>query len=201
MKLFAIIANAQAGQLFDALGKNFGVGGETAAGATRYFVPAIRKAVELKTETLPGLIAVLDFLGARRHDRIIADPRMVGHPRVAEEGERILGFLFPNREFLKKLIAHRAEILKVDSGILESMLPFIAVLTIGAIEQRTRRPLAAVVQRLTNGAIEQRTLINPYSALAVQLKLRQQGNAWGLARMTGMFGGLFSRNERRPVAA
>ncbi len=66
MKLFAIIANAQAGQLFDALGKNFGVDGETAAGATRYFVPAMRKAVELKSETLPGLIAVLDFLGARQ---------------------------------------------------------------------------------------------------------------------------------------
>lgn len=198
MKLFAIIASTQSGQLFDALGQNFGVGGEAAAQATRYFLPVLRKAVERKAETLPGLIAVLEFLGARRHDRLIADPRMVGHPRVAEEGENILAFLFPNREFLKKIVLRRAETLRLDAGALERMLPFIAVLAIGAIERRTRRPLAAIVQRLTNGAIEQRGLINPYAALAVQLRLRQQNAQGGLARM---FGGLFGRQERRAVAA
>jgi hypothetical protein len=201
MKLFAIIANAQAGQLFDGLGQHFGVGGDTAAQATRYFLPAIRKAVEMKAETLPGLIAVLDFLAARRHDRLIADPRMVGHPRVAEEGGRILSFLFPNREFLKKLVAHRAEVLQVKTEVVEAMLPFIAVLAVGAIEQRTRKPLGALVQRLTGGSIEQRTLINPYAALAVQLKLRQQSMSRGLSRVSGLFGGLFGRTERRAAAA
>ncbi|MDX2266411.1 MAG: DUF937 domain-containing protein [Hyphomicrobiales bacterium] len=196
MKLYRIIAEAQSGRVFETMGQTFGLSDEMAAQVVRYFLPPIRKVLERRCETLDGMISVLEFLGSRRCDRVMEDARMFGHARVSDEGERIVNYLFGDTGYARKLIEKRAKVLGVDAAALEKMLPFIAVLAIGAVEKRTRRPLGAVLQRIAKGETDPKDLLNPYSALAAHLRLRRDGERAGARRPT-LFGSLFTRAEPR----
>ncbi|MBC8048890.1 MAG: hypothetical protein H7X92_01930 [Chitinophagales bacterium] len=199
MKLFSIIADTQSGRAFENMGQTYGLSDEMAAQVTRYFLPPIKKVLSRRSETVDGMVSVLEFLGSRRCDRVMEDARMFGHPRVAEEGERILAYLFGDSGHTAKLIDKRARALQVEPRVLDQMLPFIAVLAIGAVEKRTRRPLGAVLQRMAKGATEPRDLLNPYAALAQHIKKRDAGGKNG-GRRSFIFGGLFAKTESRSAA-
>ncbi len=201
MKLFRIISNAQGGQIFLNMGQVFGLSDEMVAQAVRYFLPPIEKVIARRSESVDGLISVLEFLGSRRCDRAMADPRIFREQRVADEGQRILLYLFGKGGHVRKLIDNRARALQIDPEILEWMLPYIAVLAIGALEVRTRRPLGTVLHRLARGSLEPHTVLNPYVALAKQVKLRHEAMA-GLrqSRVTGFLGSLFGRSSAASAA-
>ncbi len=197
MKLFRIIAETQSGRTFENMGQTYGLSDEMAAQVTRYFLPPIKKVLTRRAETVDGMVSVLEFLGSRRCDRVMEDSRMFAHPRVGEEGERILAYLFGENGHTAKLIEKRATALQVEPRVLNQMLPFIAVLAIGAVEKRTRRPLGVLLHRMTKGAMEPRDLLNPYTALAAQIKKR--GDRSG-GKRPSLFGGLFAKTESRTAA-
>lgn len=205
MKLYSIIARAQGGQVFVNMGLAFGLSEELAAQVVRYFVAPIRKTIERRSESNKGLLSVLEILGSRHCDRYLSDPRMFGHPMVEEEGKRILSDVFLNPENINKVIANRARLLPATHAQLEAMFPYVAVMAIGAMEQRTRRPLEGVLRRITGGA-ETESTGNPYSELVTHLRRRDisfdrgagSGRTMGLV---GMLGALFSRSSApRPAA-
>jgi Bacterial protein of unknown function (DUF937) len=174
MKLFQIIASAQGSRAFSNMGQVFGFGDELMAQTVRYFIPAISKAIEKRAQTPEGLLSVLEFLGSRRYDRFLDDPRIFGHEQVLKDGERVLDYLFVREERIKKIIEKRAEVLPIDAATLKSILPYIAVMVIGAIEVRTRRPLGVIWHRITKGATDDRAIANPYLALAEHLKKQER---------------------------
>jgi hypothetical protein len=204
MKLYSIIANAQGGQVFVNMGSAFGLSEELAAQVVRYFVTPIRKTIEKRTESYKGLMSVLNFLGTRRCDRYLADPRMFGHPKVDEEGKLILSYVFHNMENIHKVVANRAKMLPVQPDQLEAMFPYVAVMAIGAMEFRTRRPLAGVAQRLLGEADDDDAIENPYAKLVSQLQQREnavEGENVRSSGFVGVLGSLFNRsNQPRPAA-
>jgi hypothetical protein len=203
MKLYSIIANAQGGQVFVNMGSAFGLSEELAAQVVRYFVTPIRKTIEKRAESYKGLLSVLNFLGLRRCDRYLSDPRMFGHPKVEEEGRQILGYIFNNAENIRKVVANRAKLLPVQPDQLDAMFPYVAVMAIGAMECRTRRPLAGVARRLSGDAAGEGPMENPYAELVSQLRRRAAapdagGRSSGFA---GVLGSLFGRSSPpRPAA-
>jgi hypothetical protein len=174
MKLFQIIANAQESRTFFNMGQAFGFSDELMAQAVRYFIPPMAKAIERRSQTPEGLLSVLEFLGSRRYGRFLEDPRIFGHDQVLKEGERVLGYLFAREDRIKRLVENRAQRLPIEPAVIHSLLPYIAVMVIGAIEVRTRRPLSVVWHRLTNGATDDRAIANPYLALAGHLKQQER---------------------------
>jgi len=174
MKLFQIIASAQNSRAFANMGQAFGFGDELMAQTVRYFIPAMSKAIEKRAQTPEGLLSVLEFLGSRRYDRFLDDPRIFGHAQVLQEGQRILEYLFVRDERINKMVDKRAEVLPIDAVTLKTMLPFIAVMVIGAIEVRTRRPLGVIWHRISKGATDDRAIANPYLALAAYLKKQER---------------------------
>ena len=174
MRVFQIIANAQGARIFSNMGEAFGFGDELMAQTVRYFVPPITKSIEKRAQTPEGLISVLEFLGSRRYDRFLDDPRIFGHAQIAQEGMRILDYLFVCKERLQKIIANRAQVLPIDPLTLEKLFPFIAVLAIAAIEIRTRRPLGLILYRVMKGAADEGAIANPFLALSQYLKKQEQ---------------------------
>jgi hypothetical protein len=156
------------------MGQAFGFGDELMAQTVRYFIPAISKAIEKRAQTPDGLLSVLEFLGSRRYDRFLDDPRIFGHTQVLQEGQRILDYLFVREERIKRIVDKRAEVLPIEAAALKGMLPYIAVMVIGAIEVRTRRPLGVIWHRISKGAIDDRAIANPYLALAEFLKKQER---------------------------
>src|SRR5271166_6300591 len=128
MRVFQIIASAQGAHIFSNMGQAFGFGDELMAQTVRYFVPPITKAIEKRAQSPEGLLSVLEFLGSRRYDRFLDDPRIFGHSQVLKEGERILDYLFVRQERIRKIIENRAKVLPIEAENLEKILPFIAVM-------------------------------------------------------------------------
>ncbi len=174
MRVFQIIASAQGARIFSNMGEAFGFGDELMAQTVRYFIPPITKSIEKRAQTPEGLVSVLEFLGSRRYDRFLDEPRIFGHAQIAEEGQRILDYLFSRKERIQKIIENRAKVLPIDPVTLEKLLPFIAVLAIGAIEIRTRRPLGLILYRVTKGATDDRAIANPFLALVQYLRKQEQ---------------------------
>jgi hypothetical protein len=174
MKLFQIIANAQGSHTFFNMGQAFGFSDELMAQAVRYFIPPMVKAIERRAQTSEGLLSVLEFLGSRRYGRFLEDPRIFGHDQVLKEGERVLGYLFAREERINRLVENRAQRLPIEPAVIHSLLPYIAVMVIGAIEVRTRRPLSVVWHRITKGATDDRAIANPYLALAGHLRRQER---------------------------
>ncbi len=202
MKLFIIISNAQSGRAFLNLGEAFGLSDEMAALAVRYVLPVMRKAIARRCETAEGVIGVLEFLGARRCDKIMQDVAMFTHPKAEAEGRAILSALFPSPAQLRKLVETRAKILPIEPERLERMLPFIAILFLGALERRTRRPLSAVLHRVTEGPLQPRDLVNPYASLARQLRRRKSypTGGWRRGGIAALLSAMLPRPESRPAA-
>ena len=174
MRLFQIIASAQSGHIFNNMAKAFGFSDELMAQAVRYFLPPIAKAIEKRSQTPDGLVSVLEFLSARRYDRFLDDPRIFGHAHVSQEGERILNYLFVREAKIQKIIDNRAKVLPIDAADLAKLFPMIAVIALGAVEVRTRRPLGVILHRLAKGTIDGRSIANPYLALAQHLKKEER---------------------------
>ena len=174
MRVYQIIANAQDARIFLNMGRAFGFSDELMAQTVRYFVPPITKAIEKRAQTPEGLMSVLEFLGSRRYDRFLDEPRIFGHAQVSEEGQRILDYLFVRKERIQKIIENRAQVLPIDPVTLGKIFPFIAVLAIAAVEIKTRRPLGLILYRITKGATDDNAIANPFFALVQYLKKQEQ---------------------------
>ncbi len=199
MRVFQIIANAQGARIFSNMGEAFGFGDELMAQTVRYFIPPITKSIEKRAQTPEGLISVLEFLGSRRYDRFLDEPRIFGHAQIADEGRRILDYLFSRKERIQKIIENRAKVLPIDPVTLERLLPFIAVLAIGAIEIRTRRPLGVILYRVTKGATDDRAIANPFLALVQYLRKQEQQQKESRKRRLFSFFGSGSETPARKV--
>ncbi len=190
MKLFQIIASAQGARIFSNMGQAFGFGDELMAQTVRYFIPPITKAIEKRSQTPEGLLSVLEFLGSRRYDRFLDDPRIFGHAQIAKEGQRVLDFLFERESRVHKIVENRARVLPIDPVTLQKLFPFIAVLAIGAIEVRTRRPLGVILYRVTKGATDDRAIANPFTALVQHLRKQERAQKdQRRRRLFSFFGG------------
>lgn len=204
MRLFRTIASAQGGRVFANMGATFGVNDELMAQVVRYFLPPLIKSISRRTETSQGLLYFLEFLGSRRNDRYLADPGIFGHPQVEAEGHVILATLFPNPAHLRKIIDNRAKVLPVPPQMLERMLPYVAIFALGAIENKTREPLRAILQRISQGRVDEMAMSNPYRALAGEIRRRRlTTRAQHQDRRTGlsaMIGSLFARVDTQRAA-
>jgi hypothetical protein len=204
MRLFRSIAGAQGGRVFANMGAAFGLNDELAAQVVRYFLPPITKAVGRRMEDARGLVYFLELIGSRRHDRYLADPGIFGHPQIEVEGRKILAALFPNAGHLQKIIGNRTRVLPIPPETLEMMLPYVAILALGAIELKTRQPMKDIIVRLLNGRADPVAAANPYRSLASEIRRRQaaaqvvdQDRRSGLS---AVIGALFARQDEQTAA-
>lgn len=174
MKLFQIIASAQNGRAFSNMSQALGYEDELLAKSTKYFIPVLTRALERQTQSAAGLQQVLEFFASRRFDRLLNDPRLFIHQNAKLEGERILDYLFGQETRIAKIVSNRAKVLAVPSNELRELFPVITVMIFGAVDIRTRRPMALILQRLTNGIADDRNAANPYLGVSQYLKNRER---------------------------
>jgi hypothetical protein len=208
MKLFRIVAGAQGGRAFANMAQAFGLSDEMSAQVVRYLIPPIAKSIQRRAQTAEGLLSVLEFMGSRRFDRFLDDPRVFGHPKVAEEGGRVIDYAIRDKGKVKRIIERRAKVLTIKEEQIEKLFPFVAVMAMGAIEARTRRPLGSILHRLNGGVTDARAVANPYLALAQMLrkKDREEQDARRkqerrALRLSDVFGGLVMRASGAQRAA
>jgi hypothetical protein len=203
MRLFRSIASAQDGRIFSNMGAAFGINDETAAQVVRYFLPPMHKAILKRMENTNGLILLLDLIGAHRHDRLLANPAIFGHPKIEAEGRAILATLIPNQAYIRKIIDNRTKVVPLSAETLEKMLPYVAILTLGALELKTRQPLKDILLRILKGRADPVGIENPYKALSSEVQRRRPGQQPAAipqerpSRLAAVIGSLFTRADAR----
>ena len=173
MRLFRSISSAQDGRIFDHMGAAFGINDELAAQVVRYFLPPWHKAMTKRMETPHGLMMLLELIGARRHDRYLADPGIFTQSQVEEEGRALLTTLIPNRNYIARIIENRTKVLPLHAQMLETMLPYVTIMVFGAVELKTRQPLKDVLVKILDGNVDPVAVSNPYRALANEIRERK----------------------------
>lgn len=203
MRLFRSIASAQNGQIFNHMGTAFGMNDELAAQVVRYFLPPLHKAMLKRMETPHGLMMLLELIGARRHDRYLADPRIFTDLQIEEEGRALLTTLIPNRNYIARIIENRTKVLPLPAETLEEMLPYVAILVFGAVELKTRQPLKKLVLRILGGKADPVALDDPFKTLANEIRLRKMAKGVEEEKRTSLAGVisiLFRKTDERRAA-
>lgn len=172
MKLFRIISNAQDGQVFANLGATVGLSEELTAQCVRSLSEPLVRAIDRRTREPEGVLALLDFFGRRRYDRVLTSVQIFGHPRSQIEGETIVLFLLETPAAIDELLREQQEALSLERELMQQILPYAAILVMGAVEHRLREPLQAIIQQLESEGLDSAAKHNPFAALAQIIRER-----------------------------
>jgi hypothetical protein len=172
MKLFRIIAGAQGGRVFANLGALVGLSEEDTARCAECLSEPLVEAVERRTSDREGVIELLDLFSARRYDRFLTSTQIFGHPRSGAEGQRILDFLIEDRETLDHIISVQQEKFGLERTTIEALLPYVAIMVMGAMEHRLHSPFTEIVDRLEDPELSAQAKRNPFVTLAEVLRSR-----------------------------
>ncbi len=172
MKLFRIIAGAQKGRVFANLGALVGLTEETTAKCVECLAEPLVDALGRRTSDRQGVIDLLDLFSARRYDRFLTTTQIFGHPRSAAEGQRLLDFLIGDRETLEHIIRTQQEKFDLERTTVEALLPYAAIMVMGAMEHRLRGPFVEIVKKLEDPELLKQAECNPFVTLADVLRSR-----------------------------
>lgn len=172
MKLFRIISGAQNGRVFANLGALVGLPEESTARCVECLSQPLVDALGRRTSDREGVIDLLDLFSARRYDRFLTTTQIFGHPRSATEGQRILDFLIEDRETLEHIIRAQQDKFGLERTTIEALLPYVAIMVMGAMEHRLREPFTEIVKKLDDPDLLKQAERNPFVTLADLLRSR-----------------------------
>ena len=174
------------------------------AQVVRYFLPPIVKSVTRRAETSSGLIYLLEFIGTGATTAISPTPASSCIRKWRRKAARYWPRCSPIRCICSKIVGNRAKVLPLRPEMLERMLPYVAILALGAIELKTRQPLKAVLLRILNGRADPVAMANPYKALAGEVRRRRVAelgrNKDRRSGLAAVFGTLFARSDAQRAA-
>jgi hypothetical protein len=174
MKLFDIICSAQNGKVFANLGEVVGLDEQLTAQCVKGLARPLVKVIEHKACTRDGILALLDFFSARRYDRFLTSSQIFGHPRSQGEGERILIFLLEDPELVGCIVSAQQDQISLERTLIEALLPYAAIMVMGAMEHRLRGPLIAMLESLGDGELATDARNNPFAAMADVIRARSK---------------------------
>lgn len=172
MKLFRIISGAQNGRVFANLGALVGLSEEATAKCVECLAKPLVDGLGRRTSNREGVIDLLDLFSARRYDRFLTTTQIFGHPRSAAEGQRILDFLIEDRETLEHIITTQQDQFELERTTIEALLPYVAIMVMGAMEYRLREPFQEIVAKLEDPDLTAQAGKNPFVTLAELLRSR-----------------------------
>jgi len=172
MKLFRIISSAQNGKVFANLGALVGLSEEVTARCVECMSQPLVDALGRRTSDREGVIDLLDLFSARRYDRFLTSTQIFGHPRSGAEGQRILDFLIEDRETLEHIIRAQQDRFALERTTIDALLPYVAIMVMGAMEHRLREPFTDIVKKLEDPELMAQAERNPFVTLAELLRSR-----------------------------
>lgn len=134
MNLLETLMNAQGGNLVGNLAQNFGLDQSQATAALQHLVPMLAGGVQKNMNQAGGLEAIAGTLQGGNHARCLDDQSALTQPSAVTDGNAILGQLFGSKEVSRQVADHAATNTGIDSGILKQMLPVVASMVMGAMQ-------------------------------------------------------------------
>jgi len=176
MKLLHIISSAQGGRVYANLGAVVGLSEEATGQCVECLAQPLVDALSRRTSDREGVIELLDLFSARRYDRFLTSTQIFGHPRSGTEGQRIVDFLIEDRETLEHIISVQQDSSGLERTTIDALLPYVAIMVMGAMEHRLREPFTQIVAKLDDPELLAQAQRNPFVTLAELLRARSQSS-------------------------
>ena len=159
MNILETVLQAAGGGAVNTIAKNFGLNGSQASQVIGQLIPALSRGMQKNTQSADGLDALIGALRAGKHNSYIDNPGDLLKNNNIDDGNKILGHLFGDKQVSREVASRAANNTGVDSSIIKKMLPMIASLAMGAMSKKSAQaginsPQSSGVSDLLSGFLD-----------------------------------------------
>ena len=141
--LLAMLAQAQGGEAFGNIGKQFGLDERQTQMAVAALLPALSSGLKRNTAQPGGLQALMGALQTGGHERYFDQPEALNQASARDEGNAILGHLLGSKDVSRAAAQRASANTGIPDGILKQMLPLVATMVMGSLSKQTQEPSIA----------------------------------------------------------
>jgi len=138
MNLFDIMSQAQGGNAFKALARQYGLSEDQAQSAVQAMMPAFATGLKRNTQAPDGMAGFLRALSGGQHADYFDDPGQAVSGSGIADGNAILGHLFGNKEVSRAVASQAQAATGIGESVLKQMLPAIAAMVMGGLSKQSR---------------------------------------------------------------
>ena len=143
MNLFEIMSQAQGGDAFKALARQYGLSEDQAQSAVQAMMPAFATGLKRNTAAPDGMAGFLRALSGGGHASYFDDPGQALSGGGIADGNAILGHLFGNKEVSRAVAAQAQAATGIGESVLKQMLPAIAAMVMGGLSKQSHNSQSA----------------------------------------------------------
>lgn len=138
MNLYDMMRQAQNGEAFAALARQYGLSDEQIRRAVEAFTPAFSTALQRTTADPVGFFRFMQALAAGQHAHFYRSAEEAAAPAGRKEGEAILEQLFGSRELSRAVAEHISAATGLAETTIKQMMPAFSAMMMGGLEQQVR---------------------------------------------------------------
>ncbi len=164
MKLLDLIVSAHSGNALNNLSSQFNVSEADISVIARTIIPVLSEGFSQNSLTKEGLTELLRALGTNRYQRYYLDAKIFSNAHVKYDGIAILNHAIPSSDVRHKLQVEIMEKTSLRPQVIEEILPLIASLAMGALDQVLRVQLRALLRVVQHATMADDQMQNPFRA-------------------------------------
>ena len=136
MNLMDLLESGGGGSSVSALSKQLGLDGSQTASLVDAVAPALMRGLQSQTQSADTLNGLTKALTGGQHQQYLDNPDLVADGAMRDDGNRILGHLFGNKDVSRNVAAQAAHSTGIDSSLIKQALPILAGLAMGALSKK-----------------------------------------------------------------
>ena len=142
MQIDRILNDATSSAVIKNLATAFGVDPGRATPAIEIMLQALSDRIERNTLSRAGVADVVDLLGKPSLGRALSDPQGLASPQVANAGNYVLDVLVGSKHISRGIAARAAAQSGLNDDVAKRMLPAVASLLIGVLQNKAQGEIA-----------------------------------------------------------
>ena len=146
MEIATVLKNAQGGAAINNLASAFGADPTKIGPAVNSMLADLSRRIERDTFSRGGLADIVKMLGDDTAGRALSEPRKLASPEVIDSGNGVLDVLIGNKHISRGIAARAAAESGIDAEVLKKMLPVVASMMVGGLQQKTQGVFANRLQ-------------------------------------------------------
>ena len=194
MSLYDLIAAGHRGQTFNLLARRFLITEPQAARAVRFLLPAILPGFEAWVSSPGGLSNFLNNMSRGNYQNTLSVPGTFSNHFERDRRQQLLEIFRSAHEVDGADLARAVEGSGVGYRVLMQMLPFVALLLMGALRVKTEQPFRAILNERLGARMK--LSADPFADLGDLVAWEAKGHRPSL--LANVFEGLFGRQAARP---
>jgi len=138
MNLYDMMRQAQGGEAFAALARQYGISEDEVRRAVEAFTPAFATALQRNAADPLGLFQFLQALAAGQHEQFYRSAEKAALPAGREEGEAVMGRLFGSRELARAIADQISAATGLAEAVVKEVMPALSAMMMGGLEAQAR---------------------------------------------------------------